>query len=194
MRARSVVGSVATALLSIPLVQCSSSGNSGTVPCSTLGDAVPTKSEQACYTDNDGITNQPYTIAIAVTDTGFTATGGDRGDDGGNDPGDAGPAKNIINTQNLSPVTLTLTNEGTRPHGFAVGCTSVCSGYPTLPAGCSGTACFPAAATIAPIPPGTNKTVTFDTPRPDNVIYPFSSGAPGDESVPGLNEGQWSLI
>jgi hypothetical protein len=194
-------GSVTIALATAPLLDCSSSKDTsgGTVDCSTLApDAGSTTPEQACYMDNDGISDQPYTIEIAVTDTGFTSTGGDTGDDGGSDSGDGGgggpPAKNIINTENLSPVTLTLTNNGTKPHGFTVGCTSVCSGYPTLPAGCSPMACFPAGATIAPIAPGTSKTVTFDTPRPDDVIYPFSSGAPGDESVPGLNQGQWSLM
>jgi hypothetical protein len=63
-----------------------------------------------------------------------------------------------------------------------------------LPAGCSPEACFPAGATIAPIAAGTSTTVTFDTPTPDGLIYPFSSSAPGDSAVPGLNQGQWSLM
>lgn len=137
----------------------------------------------SCYPDNDGITNQVYTIAIGVDDTGFTwAAGADAG------------ARESIATQNDSRVTLTLTNGGTKPHGFQVGCVSVCSSYPSLPAGCSPLACFPSGATIAPIAPGTSATVTFETPTPDNLIYPFSSSAPGDRSVPGLGGGQWILM
>jgi hypothetical protein len=178
------------ALLAATLTHCSSSSNSnsGEIDCSSVSpDAATTTSDDTCYPDNDGINDETYTIAIAVDDTGFTATGGD--------VGDSGPAaKNIIATQNDSQVTLTLTNNGTIPHGFRVGCVSVCSSYPTLPAGCSPEACFPAGATIAPIAPGASVTVTFDTPTPDGLIYPFSSSAPGDSAVPGLNQGQWSLM
>jgi hypothetical protein len=195
-------GSVAIALVAAALLHCSSSDNTNGASCSTLADAASTTADSVCYMDNDGLSGDSYTIAIAVNDTGFTSTGGDPGDDGddGGDSGDAGAAgsgasaKNIINTENASAVTLTLTNTGTKPHGFTVGCVNVCSAYPTLPSGCSPTACFPAAATIAPIMPGTSKTVTFDTPVPDDLIFPFSSGAPGDEGVAGLNMGQWSLM
>jgi hypothetical protein len=139
----------------------------------------------ACYPDNDGITGGAYTIDIVVTDTGFFASGGD----------DAGmTAKTIIATQNDAQVTLTLTNNGTTPHGFAVGCTSVLPSYPTLPAGCPSSACFPANSTIAPIAPNTSVTVTFDTPTPDGLLYPFTSNEPADSAVPALNNGQWSLM
>ncbi len=182
----------AFALFAAGLVHCSASsdapgsGAGATVACSSLArDAAATASDDTCYPDNDGINDAPYTIAIAVDDTGFSPTGGD----------DAGTSvKNIIATQNASQVTLTLVNKGTKPHGFTVGCVNVCSAYPTLPAGCSPEACFPAGATIAPIAPDASATVTFDTPTPDGLIYPFSSGAPGDSAVTGLNQGQWSLM
>jgi hypothetical protein len=180
---------IVLALMAPALVHCSSNGNSNsgaTVECSSVPpDAGMTASLDTCYPDNDGVNDQTYTIDIAVTDTGFTSTGGD--------PDDAG-AKNIIATQNSSQVILTLTNNGTMPHGFTVGCVSVCSSYPTLPAGCSPSACFPSGATIAPIAAGATATVTFVTPVPDGLLYPFSSGAPGDDSVPGLNQGQWNLM
>jgi hypothetical protein len=173
------------ALAALGLVHCSSSSSDGAgVECSSVNPETTTTTDpDTCYPDNDGINNDVYTIDIAVDDTGFTSMGGD----------DAG-VKNIIATQNESQVTLTLTNNGMKPHGFTVGCVSVCSSYPTLPAGCSPKACFPANSTIAPIAAGASATVTFVTPTPDNLIYPFSSGAPGDSSVPGLDEGQWSLM
>jgi hypothetical protein len=183
---------LALACLGAGLLHCSSSDSSGsTVDCSSVPpDAGATASDDTCYPDNDGINDDTYTIDIAVDDTGFTSTGGDT-DDGGDG---GGTAKNIIATQNQSPVTLTLTNNGTQPHGFQVGCVSVCSSYPTLPAGCSSTSCFPSGATIAPIAPGASATVTFVTPVADGLIYPFSSSAPADSTVPGLNQGQWSLM
>jgi hypothetical protein len=172
-------------LTAAAVLHCSScSSPTSGIECSSVSpDAATTTDEDTCYPDNDGVNDFTYTIEIAVNDTGFTSTDGN----------DAG-AKNIIATQNESQVTLTLTNNGTVPHGFQVGCVSVCSSYPTLPAGCSPLACFPANSTIAPIAPGTSATVTFLTPTPDGLIYPFSSSAPGDSSVPGLNSGQWSLM
>jgi hypothetical protein len=128
----------------------------------------------SCFPDGDGMSGGFNTFALTVDDSGFS--------------------KNVLNTQNDASITLTLTNMGTKPHGFTVGCTSVTPAYPSLPAGCPSMACFPAAATIAPIAPGTTATITFSTPTPDNLIFPFSSDAPGDASVPGLNAGQWSLM
>ena len=141
-----------------------------------------TQPPSVCYPDNDGINGGSYTIDLIVDDTGFTADTPDGG------------TKDIISTQNDAQVTLTLTNTGTMPHGFEVLPTSVCAGYPNLPAGCSPFASFPAGSTIAPIDPGKSATVSFDTPTPDGFIYPFKSSAPGDSSVPGLNDGQWSLM
>lgn len=128
----------------------------------------------ACFTDGDGMNGGSNTFELTVDDTGFS--------------------KNILATQNDAQVTLTLTNTGTKPHGFEVGCASVTSAYPDLPAGCPTTACFPAGSTIAPLAPGASKTVTFDTPTPDGIIYPFKSSAPADADVPGLSSGQWTLM
>jgi hypothetical protein len=164
-----------------PLLHCSSSSN-GAACTSVSPDAAATTSPSVCYPDNDGINGGSYVIELVVNDTGFLASDADAG------------TKNIIGTQNDAMVTLTLTNMGTTPHGFAVGCTSVCPGYPNLPAGCSPMACFPANSTIAPLAPGASMTITFDTPTPDGFIYPFSSNEPADSAVPGLNDGQWSLM
>lgn len=170
---------------SAALLHCnsSSSGSNGDVSCSSIGpDADFVEDAGACYPDTDGINGGSYTIDLAVDDSGFLATAADAG------------TKEVIATQNDAQVTLTLTNTGSKPHGFEVGCANVCSVYPTLPAGCSPLACFPPGATIAPIAPGASATVTFVTPTPDGLIYPFKSTAPGDSAVPGLNDGQWSLM
>jgi hypothetical protein len=128
----------------------------------------------ACFPDGDGVSGGYYTFDLTVDDTGFS--------------------KNLLNTQNDAQVTLTLTNLGTTPHGFAVGCTSVTAAYPDLPPSCPTTVCFPSDATIPPLAPGASATIVFSTPTVDSVIYPFTSGEPSDSSVPGLNNGQWSLM
>jgi hypothetical protein len=149
----------------LALVQCSSSSGSA-----DTGDDLTA----ACFPDNDSMNGVADTLVLMVDDTGFS--------------------KRILSTQNDSQVTLTLTNTGTKPHGFEVECTSVTPGYPTLPAGCPTTACFPAGSTIAPLAPGASKTVTFDTPTPDGLIYPFKSSEPNDSTVANLNNGQWALM
>jgi hypothetical protein len=187
--ANSFARGVTLALVGAALLHCSSCSNSGNsgVNCSSISpDAEVTRDAGTCYPDNDGITGGSYTIELAVNDTGFFATGDD---DAGADAGQ----KDIIATQNDAIVTLTLTNTGTKPHGFEVLCTSVCPSYSNLPSGCSPVACFPANANIAPIMPGTSQTIAFDTPTPDGLLYPFQSNAPGDSTVPGLM-GQWSLM
>jgi hypothetical protein len=130
--------------------------------------------DAGCFPDNDGINGGSYTFVLTVDDTGFS--------------------KMVLNTQNDAQATVTLTNNGTQPHGFVVGCTSATSAYPDLPAGCASTVCFPASASITGLAPGATMTITFDTPSPDNLIYPFTSGEPGDSAVPGLNDGQWTLM
>jgi hypothetical protein len=145
----------------------------------------------SCYPDSDGVNNVPTPIDLVVDDTGFYAGSPDSGADT-----DAG-MKTVITTQNSSTITFTLTNRGTRNHGFEVGCTSVLPAYPDLPAGCSSMACFPGDSTVAPIAPGASKTVTFVTPAPDNLNYPFKSSAPGDANNPALNGSDgaaWSLM
>jgi hypothetical protein len=127
-----------------------------------------------CFPDGDGVSGGYNTFDLTVDDTGFS--------------------KSLLNTQNDARITLTLKNTGTKPHGFAVGCTSVASEYPNLPASCPTMACFPSGATIAPLAPGASATVVFSTPTPDVLIYPFTSNEPADSAVPALNNGQWSLM
>ncbi len=127
-----------------------------------------------CFPDSDGINGGDYTFDLTVNDTGFS--------------------KMILATQNDAQVTLTLMNTGTKPHGFIVGCADVTPAFPTLPAGCPADACFTSHAAIAPLAPGATATITFPTPTPDGVIYPFTSNEPGDSDVPGLNNGQWTLM
>jgi len=154
----------ALVLAGFALFQCSSSSE----PVGQL--AVDGGANAAyCYPDNDGINGGSYTFVLTVDDTGFS--------------------KSLLTTQNDAQATVTLTNMGMRPHGFTVGCTTT-----TAPAGCSTHVCFPSNATIAPLMPGETKTITFDTPTPDGIIYPWSSGAPGDSDVPGLNNLQWSMM
>ncbi|HLK36579.1 MAG TPA: hypothetical protein VKU41_07480 [Polyangiaceae bacterium] len=153
------------AFLGVALLRCSSDAH---------GLAVHAADGAGCFPDADGLTGGAYTIDVAVDDHGFSKT--------------------VINTQNDATVTLTLTNKGSRPHGFEVGCTSVTAAYPDLPASCPTMTCFPAASTIGALAPGDSKTVTFFTPQVDNVIYPFQSTEQDDSSVSGLNGGQWSVM
>jgi hypothetical protein len=150
-------------LVAAMLVHCSSSSSPAAMG-DAGGDALA-----MCYPDNDGVNNLAATVDLTVDDTGFS--------------------KMVISTQNDSPVVFTLTNKGTKPHGFSVGCTTT-----TAPAGCPTKVCFPDTSTIEPLAPGTSKEITFETPTPDGVLYPFKSNGPDDAKVPGLNEGQWSLM
>jgi len=180
---------MALALAGAPLLHCNSSNSSSDVNCSSVssnGDF--TQDAGVCYPDNDGINGGSYVIDLTVDDTGFLASVED------GDAGDGGITKNIIATQNDAQVTLTLTNTGTKPHGFQVDCTSVCPAYSALPTGCSPNACFPSNSTISTLAPGASITITFDTPTPDGLLYPFKSPVPADSSVAGLNAGQWSLM
>ncbi|HET8940238.1 MAG TPA: hypothetical protein VFN67_42650 [Polyangiales bacterium] len=145
-----------------------------------------------CFPDADGLTGVTKTIELTVTDTEFSKT--------------------VLTSQDNSMVVLKLTNEGTKPHGFAVGCASVLDAYPNVPDRCPKVTCFPGSipdgddgdsvadddadmpARIDPIEPGESKTIMFLTPTTDNVIYPFTSNSPDDESVEGLNNGQWTIM
>jgi hypothetical protein len=157
------------------LLACSSSSSGG-------GTTQPVPDAAACFSDSDGINGGDLTFDLVVNDTGFYASGPDAG------------MKDIIATQNDAQVTITLTNNGTKSHGFKVGCTSVAPSYPNIPAGCPTTACFPSNAAIPPLAPGATATITFDTPTPDGLIYPFTSNEPNDAEVKGLNDGQWTLM
>jgi hypothetical protein len=138
-------------------------------------DASPAELDR-CFPDHDGINGGSYTFVATVDDTGFSKT--------------------IFATQNDATATLTLKNTGTKPHGFAIECTSVLPAYATVPAGCPTLACFPSNAFIAPLAPGESKTITFATPTPDGLLYPVRSSEPDDATVPGLNGAmtQWSLM
>jgi hypothetical protein len=138
-------------------------------------DASPAELDM-CFPDHDGLNGGNYIFDVTVDDTGFS--------------------KMIFATQNDATATLTLKNTGTKPHGFAIECTSVTPAYPTVPKGCPDVACFPSNAYIAPLAPGESKTVTFGTPTPDGLLYPVRSSEPNDDTVPGLNGAmtQWSLM
>lgn len=114
--------------------------------------------DDACMPDDaDGIASVDITVALAIDDTTFA------------------PA--IVKTQNTSVVTLTVTNTGTKPHGFAVDC------LPTPNAkGCPTTSCFSAAATVPAIAPGSNATVKFTTPAVEG-IYTYRSTGEGDTAT-----------
>jgi hypothetical protein len=162
-------GGLLSCLALFVVVGCSRS--SGSAGAGDDGD------DDACYPDNDGMTGDVDGMPVfnlTVDDTGFSKT--------------------LLTTQNSAMVMLTLTNNGTTPHGFQVGCTSVSPSYPNLPAGCGATACFPANSAIPPLDPGKSATILFVTPVPDNLLYPFTSNEPADSAVPGLNDGQWNLI
>jgi hypothetical protein len=180
----------ATGFSALLLLRCSTNSNDappGAVDCTTVNpDAGGTLSAATCFPDHDGIVGGAYVVDIGVDDNEFTAIAPD--DDSG------ATMKNIIGTQNDANITLTLTNNGTKPHGFQVACVSVCDVYSSLPAGCPASACFPSDSTIAPIQPGASATVMFITPTPDGLIYPFFSNGPGDSAVSGLSNGQWSLM
>lgn len=128
----------------------------------------------ACLFNNDGLSGGDFAVDLTVDDTGFS--------------------KDVIATGNDAQITLTLTNNGTKPHGFEVECTSLAPAYPNVPAGCPTTTCFPSSSTISPLSPGASQTITFETPTPDGLVYPFKSSEPGDSTVPGLNDGQWRLM
>ncbi|HTB71981.1 MAG TPA: hypothetical protein VK762_01995 [Polyangiaceae bacterium] len=162
---------LALLIVGAALTNCSSS--SGGSSSGDKGD----DDDDSCFPDNDGVTGNTdgtYNFVLTVNDTGFS--------------------KMLLTTQNSAMVTVMLTNTGTTPHGFKVGCTSVTPAYPTVPAGCPMTACFDPSASIAPLDPGKSATIMFETPVPDNLIYPFTSNEPADSAVPGLNTGQWSLM
>jgi hypothetical protein len=122
----------------------------------------------SCFDDANGLVGGDYTFVVTVDDTEYS--------------------KQILQSENLAQITLTLTNMGTKPHGFEVEC------IPTsAPAGCPRMSCFSDGSTIAPLAPGATMTVTFDTPSPEG-IYTFKSSASGDSAVSGLNDGQFILM
>ena len=106
--------------------------------------------------DTDGLNGGCYTFDLTVTDTGFSPV--------------------ILKAQNLGLVTLHLTNAGTKPHDFVMGCIPV--SFP----GCPAQSCFSSAANIPSVAPGGSATATFATPNPEG-IYLFRSDVNGDSQV-----------
>ena len=123
--------------------------------------------------DQDGVIGVHVTRLVSVNDDTFAVGGLPNADSG------LAPQRNIT-IQNLSTLTLTLTNVGTKPHDLVFHC--IPSG---LPAGCPATSCFPSSANVPTIAPGESATTRFTTPAVEGP-YPFTSDEPGD-SVEGAN-------
>jgi hypothetical protein len=117
-------------------------------------------------------------LALVLAGLGLVRCGSQAGlggsDSDGVSGGDAGFAltvtddafsPGILKCQNLANVTLTMTNAGTQEHDFVVGCT--------------GSSCFPDAASIPPLAPDASATVQFHAPYAEG-IYTFRSDLPGD--------------
>lgn len=133
--------------------------------------------DDSCDTgDQDGVVGGNNTVLLSVSDTAFAV--------GGVDSGSTEPN---IAVQNLSNVTLTLTNVGTKPHSLSIGC------VPTgLPAGCPSMSCFPANANIPALAPGASSTTMFATPAVEGA-YTFTSDVPGDSNA-GADGGATGLV
>jgi plastocyanin len=105
--------------------------------------------------DADGVLGTAKTFEVTVDDATFTPS--------------------ILKVQNLTKITLTLTNQGTTPHDFTVSC---------LPTpnddGCPTKSCFPKDSATSPVDPGKSITVKFTVPRVEG-IYAFRSSVAGDE-------------
>ncbi|HEY8040721.1 MAG TPA: hypothetical protein VIF15_13040 [Polyangiaceae bacterium] len=108
--------------------------------------------------DSDGITGGSFTFDLAVTDTAFSPI--------------------LLKAQNRAYVTLTLTNNGSRPHDLVIDCLATPNDN-----GCPATSCF-ADAGIGAVAPGASATATFTTPNPEG-IYDFRSDLPGDTALTG---------
>jgi hypothetical protein len=119
-----------------------------------LSQCGSTGSSAGCADDRNGVQGGTATFDLSVSDTAFSPS--------------------ILKAENLATTTLTLTNTGTRPHGFAVQCIATANGN-----GCPTTSCFPDSATIPLVAPNASATTTFTVPNPEG-IYDFGSGAPGD--------------
>lgn len=118
--------------------------------------------------DQDGIVGGSNTVLLNVSDTAF-AVGGVN----------SGSTQRNVSVQNTSNVTLTITNVGSKPHSFQVGCRPTNS-----PAGCPQTSCFPDTANVSAIAPGDSVTVMFQTPAVEGE-YQFTSDEPGDDDLVG---------
>ncbi len=127
-----------------------------------------THDESCTPGDADGVVGGTIRVLLNVSDTGYAV--------GGVDSRSTQPN---IAVQNSSTVKLTITNVGSKAHGFHIAC------IPTdLPAKCPQESCFPDDTTIAAIDAGDSVTITFKTPAVEGA-YSFTSDAAGDEDLLG---------
>jgi hypothetical protein len=125
---------------------------------STLACSSDPEQNDACTPDDaDGIIDEPATLLLTVSDTEFEPK--------------------ILSAQNTSDITLTLRNNGTKPHSFVVDCLPTPNND-----GCPTESCFPSESTIDPVPPGESATIMFETPLVEG-IYSFHSDVVGDEEL-----------
>lgn len=118
-------------------------------------------SDDACTPDDaDGIIDEPANPMLTVTDSEFMPK--------------------IITTQNSSRVTLTLKNEGTKPHSFVVDCLPTPNND-----GCPTKSCFPTESKIDPIDPGGEVQIMFETPLVEGIYKFHSDVAEDTELEPG---------
>ena len=122
----------------------------------TGDDAGDDAGSPCAVSDSDGLNGGCYSFDLTVTDTGFSPV--------------------ILKAQNLALVTLHLTNAGTKPHDFVMGCIPV--SFP----GCPAQSCFSSGATVPSLAPGASASATFATPNPEG-IYLFRSDVSGDSQV-----------
>src|SRR5450432_3558251 len=119
-------------------------------PLLASGCNTSSESNDSCNPgDQDGVVGgtEAVTVLLNVSDTGYAV--------GGVDSGSMEPN---IAVENLSRVSLTLTNVGTKPHGMHIAC------IPTgLPAGCPAISCFPDNANVPTLAPADSATVMFKT-------------------------------
>jgi len=126
--------------------------------CFACSSSKDDDNDDTCTPDDaDGIISEPANPMLTVTDDGFMPK--------------------IVTVQNSSEISLTLANEGTRPHGFVVDC------LPTPNSdGCPPQSCFPSDAKIDALEPGDTAKIEFESPLVEG-IYVFRSDASDDDEL-----------
>jgi hypothetical protein len=124
--------------------------------CSGDGaDQGKSSAAESCTPDDaDGVVGGKYTFDVMVDDDGFSPM--------------------ILKAQNTANVTVNVRDVGTSPHGFSVGCIVTPNDTD-----CPTKSCFPDAATVAPLDPGSDAKLKFTVPLVEG-IYPITSTADGD--------------
>lgn len=120
-------------------------------------------SDNPCVTDQNGVLGQHDVFFLTVTDSAFAVGGAD-----------SGSMQRNITIENVTTVTLTLQNAGSRPHDFVV----LCQPTPNS-IGCPMQSCFPPEARIPAVQPGQSATTMFVAPFKEGA-YVFVSDLPGD--------------